>query len=214
MKSKTKEIVFLIIALLCLAMFVVLWILVKTGYDFKIDRLNAILYENQNAGVIAFFKEATFLGDWKVLCLIAIVKMLRSRDKKIGLAFVLSTIISILLCLSVKYIVCRPRPENMLIKEIGYSFPSAHSTISFAVWGMFVYSAIKSDLKPWQKAISIIFIVAVILLVGFSRIILNVHFVSDVLAGFLLGFVSIYIAVQLTKLVKPKLENTQETIQV
>ena len=38
-------------------MFVVLWILVKTGYDFKIDRLNAILYENQNAGVIAFFNK-------------------------------------------------------------------------------------------------------------------------------------------------------------
>lgn len=204
MKNKTKEIVFLSFAIACLLGFVAMWILLKVGYDFKMDGLNKWLYNHQNKGVVGFFKVFTYLGSWWVMSIFAIIITIFVKDKRVGLTCIISVAVASLLNVCVKYIVCRPRPELMLIKEIGYSFPSAHAMISFTFYGTLLYFActrIKN--KPAQICLSIL-LCLVIAGLGFSRIVLNVHYASDILAGFLFGFVALYISLSLGKLIKQK----------
>lgn len=84
-----------------------------------------------------------------------------------------------------KEIVQRPRPDGFrLISETGYSFPSGHSMVSMAffgllVWMIWTYEEDKRLRNAWCVLMSL-----VILMVGVSRIYLGVHYASDVLAGF------------------------------
>ncbi len=89
-----------------------------------------------------------------------------------------------------KFIVQRPRPEGFrLIAETGYSFPSGHSMISMAFFGLLVwliwkYGRNRSLARVWCVLLSI-----VIVMVGVSRIYLGVHYASDVLAGFCVSLI-------------------------
>ena len=56
MKYKTKQIIFMSSALVCLAFFVAMLIMVKVGYNFKIDGLNSYFYNPQSNFVTTFFK--------------------------------------------------------------------------------------------------------------------------------------------------------------
>ena len=80
----------------------------------------------------------------------------------------------------------RVRPvDYSFYTEHSYSFPSGHSMAAVAFYGMIFYLIIRNDLshrKFWFYA-GILFI----LLLGFSRIYLGVHFLTDVLAGYVLG---------------------------
>ncbi len=87
----------------------------------------------------------------------------------------------------IKFIIQRERPINSLIEISGYSFPSGHATMATIFFALLLY-AFKDDIK--NKVLRIFFIlgtVLVFLLVGLSRVYLNVHWFSDVLAGFALG---------------------------
>jgi len=86
-----------------------------------------------------------------------------------------------------KLIIHRARPENALIEVSGYSFPSGHAIMAIIFFSLLLY-AFKDDIK--NKILRYGFIIANILLfliIGFSRVYLNVHWFSDVIAGFSLG---------------------------
>ncbi|NDK56780.1 phosphatase PAP2 family protein [Pontibacter fetidus] len=89
-----------------------------------------------------------------------------------------------------KTFISRARPSDVAYYEVEhYSFPSGHATTVMALFGLLAYFIYRHNSnKPFRK--SIFWLAAVfIMLVGFSRIYLGVHFLSDVLAGFILGFV-------------------------
>ena len=93
----------------------------------------------------------------------------------------------VLLEILIKSLIHRERPINSLIEISGYSFPSGHATMAIIFFTLLIY-AFKDDMK--NKVLKILFIFSmtlVFLLVGLSRIYLNVHWFSDVIAGFALG---------------------------
>ncbi|WP_231514794.1 phosphatase PAP2 family protein [Oceanobacillus salinisoli] len=90
----------------------------------------------------------------------------------------------------IKNIVQRERPS--ILEEanaVGNSFPSGHAMISMVCYGLLAYFLIKKLKSPKLSiAVQIIFSL-LIFLIGISRYIINVHYLTDVGAGFFLGFI-------------------------
>jgi undecaprenyl-diphosphatase len=97
----------------------------------------------------------------------------------------------IILDLTLKEFYARPRPQAFFDYTLpsSFSFPSGHALGSFCFYGIVAWllaSKLKCPAGAWSIRISAIFL---IFLIGFSRVYLGVHYPTDVLAGYLTGFV-------------------------
>jgi undecaprenyl-diphosphatase len=97
-----------------------------------------------------------------------------------------------------KNIFNRARPLGALYPETDSSFPSGHATVAMALYGFLLYVIWKHD-KHHLKNPFIIFLAVLIILIGVSRLYLGVHYFSDVLAGYAVGFVWLLISIHMTK---------------
>ena len=92
--------------------------------------------------------------------------------------------------LVLKWVFGRKRPLSPLLKAArGLSFPSGHAIMSVSFFGVIIYCVLHSSFPEWVKIVATILLIVLILLIGFSRIYLRVHYTSDVLAGFLIGLI-------------------------
>lgn len=96
-----------------------------------------------------------------------------------------------LLTKALKLLFERERPNILEQYDgTGFSFPSGHSTGPMVFYGFIIYLLIRSrGLKPFVKWTIAAPLALLILLIGFSRIYLGVHYASDVIAGHLLGLI-------------------------
>ncbi|WP_299991057.1 phosphatase PAP2 family protein [uncultured Pontibacter sp.] len=105
--------------------------------------------------------------------------------------------------LSVQYgkkFISRDRPtEVAFYPEHNFSFPSGHATTSMALWGILAYFGYRHLHQRRLRNAVLSGAGALILLVGFSRIYLGVHFLSDVLAGFLLGAMWVLLGISIVE---------------
>jgi membrane-associated phospholipid phosphatase len=96
---------------------------------------------------------------------------------------------SVVLLLLLKALFARPRPyvEHPLLLETYYSFSSGHAMEAVVLYGMLAYLAVLA-LRTWRaRAVIIVGTSLLVLLIGFSRMYLGVHYPSDVVAGFAAG---------------------------
>lgn len=128
----------------------------------------------------------TSLGDLGFIwLLIAALLIINKKYRKVGIMAIVALILATVLGEGIlKHLVQRIRPSadipaiNLLIeKPLSYSFPSGHTTSSFAVAGV---------LSKYLKKYSLVFL-GLASLIAFSRLYLYVHYPSDVLAGIILG---------------------------
>jgi undecaprenyl-diphosphatase len=87
-----------------------------------------------------------------------------------------------------KFLIDRQRPTFIeAASALSPSFPSGHSTAAMAVYGFLAY-LVARDLPTARQRFEVVFWTSIlIILIGFSRIFLSVHFTSDVLSGFIVG---------------------------
>lgn len=136
-----------------------------------------------------------------ILILLSLVILLICKDKKMGLIIMINLLVSILLNIIFKGIIQRDRPlEDFLITESGYSFPSGHSMVSMAYYGLIIYFIYKKIKDKRVRNVLMILIGLLILAIGFSRIYLGVHFASDVIGGFLISIIYLVCAIKLLNL--------------
>lgn len=136
-----------------------------------------------------------------ILILLSLVILLICKDKKMGLIIIINLLVSILLNIIFKGIIQRDRPlEDFLITESGYSFPSGHSMVSMAYYGLIIYFIYKKIKDKRVRNVLMILIGFLILAIGFSRIYLGVHFASDVIGGFLISIIYLVCAIKLLNL--------------
>ncbi len=136
-----------------------------------------------------------------ILLLLSLIILIFSKDKKMGLIILINLFVSILLNLIFKGIIQRDRPlEDFLIEESGYSFPSGHSMVSMAYYGLLMYFVFKKVDDKEIKYIIMFLLGFLILLIGFSRIYLGVHYASDVIGGFLISIVYLIWVIKLLNL--------------
>lgn len=93
------------------------------------------------------------------------------------------------LTLILKPLIARPRPDadvvNVLVREPGYGFPSGHAVAVVLLGG--TIALLVQRLALHHQRLWVALVALIILLVGYSRIYLGVHWLSDVVAGYVVG---------------------------
>src|SRR3989344_2062393 len=152
----------------------------------KVDAwFNGIVYSSWLTNAALFI---TAFGDAIAIALLFALALAVLLFRKRWRYALLSTIVilgALALRIIIKAFVSRVRPENLI--ETGFSFPSGHAIMAVAFVSLLIYS-FKDDfkngvMKYMLMALSLAFFIAV----GISRIILHVHWFSDVVAGISLG---------------------------
>ena len=112
-----------------------------------------------------------------------------------------------LLNVVLKTIVQRPRPEGFrLVEETGFSFPSGHSMVAMAFFGLIIWLVWRYEASPRRRLALTACFSLVILMIGISRIYLGVHYASDVLGGFCASLIwlALYTRVGVPLIMGPK----------
>ena len=136
---------------------------------------------------VTFFGSSQFLlPAYFVLAGYFLYKKNRDVAFKIMLIAVSSTAVMYLL----KQLFKRHRP-SMPVSEavVGYGFPSGHSLSSFIFCSILSYLVWLSSIKKTWKYIAIVLLMLFSFTIGFSRIVLNVHYATDVIGGFCFGII-------------------------
>ncbi|WP_369916197.1 phosphatase PAP2 family protein [Plantactinospora sp. KBS50] len=141
--------------------------------------------------LVTVLKAATDLGGRPMLVWlvsIGMVGLLIRRQPRLAAYLVITGVGGLILDPSLKAAVGRLRPvvESPVAHAPGNSFPSGHSLGSFVAYGALLLVFLPAIRSRWRGA-AVALAAAVIVLVGLTRVALGVHFVSDVLAGWLLG---------------------------
>lgn len=105
---------------------------------------------------------------------------------------------SLALMFVLKHLFGRARPLIPLLEEArGLSFPSGHALMSVTFYGLMIYLIWHNIQNKSLKWGLISFLLILILLIGFSRIYLRVHYPTDVMAGFAMGFLWLVISISI-----------------
>lgn len=163
--------------------------------DIRVANLLAIF---RNTELTKIFFWITLLGKWQVILIFAIsaVLILWLCKKRLYIAPLLLSIIgSEIFTFIGKTVFHRARPNIAIYQESSFSFPSGHATIAIAFYGFLAYCLIR-NIKKWKYKVDIFFAgIIIILLIGFSRLYLGVHYISDVWGGYLAGAIWLIIAI-------------------
>lgn len=188
-----------IICLVSLIIFLILGYLVKTQNDIIIDSVvYNFISKFINNNLTHIVKFITFLGSAFTVILITLLTLLIFKNKKIGIFMTLDLIVITILQYFLKALFGRSRPIGInLIEESSFSFPSGHSLTAMAFYGFIIYLIYKSNLK--YKKLYIILLGILILLIGLSRVYLGVHFITDVLGGFIFSLFYLIIFINIVK---------------
>ncbi|WP_102706747.1 phosphatase PAP2 family protein [Terribacillus saccharophilus] len=110
----------------------------------------------------------------------------------------------------IKKLVERERPTILaLVDGEGFSFPSGHSMVSLITYGIIVYF-MWGYMKSSKRYIAAFTAAFIVVLVGFSRYVLRVHYLTDVLAGYAYGIIFLVIWILLYKWLQNKLEKREK----
>jgi undecaprenyl-diphosphatase len=141
----------------------------------------------------------SFLGSFSGLLLIIIASLFALKNKKLTFFMGINLLATHLFNRILKFVYDRPRPDFILIKETGSSLPSGHAMCSMAFYGLLIYLTSKYVKEKKKRNILNSFLVIIILLIGFSRIYLNVHYLTDIMFGYAFGLLSLLLFINIIK---------------
>jgi undecaprenyl-diphosphatase len=125
---------------------------------------------------------------WQVVLAAVVVWLLWRRLPRLALFVVITAAGSSLLNTVVKTAVHRLRPilTNPVAHEGGFSFPSGHAQAAIVGYSVLLLVFLPVMHGAWRRA-GVAIAVFMVLAIGFSRVALGVHYLSDVIGGFVLG---------------------------
>ncbi|MCR4281131.1 MAG: phosphatase PAP2 family protein [Candidatus Kaiserbacteria bacterium] len=177
-----------------------------TTYVQHLDTIFAqAVYLMRDPSMVQFFIWVTQLGSSSTvigLALIAVIIFIYRKKIPEAVGLLASVAGSAMAVFILKDLVARPRPMSPLPAyiETSYSFPSGHATLAIALY-VFLLWAIYDAMPSLRKKLTVASTVVLVLAIGFSRLYLGVHYLSDVIAGYLLGGIFVVVGIKIaTKL--------------
>lgn len=155
------------------------------------DALAAGLRAHADAATLRWFAVLTHLGDsWGLAALAVLVAaaLWWQRHRLLATGWLVAMAGNGTLTKVLKDVFERVRPEHAhgMAQASGYSFPSGHASASMVAYAMLAYLVTRLLPKSWHMP-AVALAGALIFTAGWSRVVLHVHYASDVLAGWLLG---------------------------
>jgi len=154
---------------------------------------------------IRFFSALTSLGQPPFLVFLGLaiaLLLLRSRRLVLFTTWSMALIGGGLMERILKIWIRRPRPDlpEPLLHPLTFSLPSGHAMNSMIAYGMLTFILLRIW-KPARALTTAIIMMAALLIagVGFSRVYLGVHYISDVVAGFAIGVFWVGLCIALTE---------------
>ena len=146
---------------------------------------------------ISFFASAEYL---MVVPPLFVLLLSFYRDLRwYGLKVLVIAFSSSILNQAMKRLFERPRPEIAMLHQSGLSFPSGHAMIGGAFYGLLIYIVWQTVAGKVWRYILVTLLTLLILLIGYSRIYLRVHYATDVLAGYAMGILWLMLSVYLMR---------------
>jgi undecaprenyl-diphosphatase len=161
-------------------------------------RIISYLYIFRTPGMVEFFSWIGVLGNiWVVVTLGVVITLIMWLVKESGyvLPIWLGIAGSYICNLTGGVFFRRPLPEMPAVAEHVYYFPSAYSSVSLMFYGYIIYFVLKVSQNIRTKLNAVFILIPVIILVGFSRIYLGVHYFSDIEAGWALGMLWLIVSI-------------------
>ena len=146
------------------------------------------------------FKIITNLASAKFVALLCLILLIFVKNKAIPITIIINMIIMWGLIGILKNIFKRERPNiNRLVDEKGYSYPSGHTMTATIFFGFIIFLIMISNLVLPLKWILTILLALLIILVGYTRVYLGVHYLSDIIGAILFLILVEYDIIMLQK---------------
>ncbi|ORB11417.1 phosphatase PAP2 family protein [Mycobacterium noviomagense] len=195
MPSLRSTVVTVAMAVLAAVVYAVMWVGYRHGWGWLGSADTSSLQALYDVGV----KHPLWVRFWDVVCtvfspgafellgVVAAVVALAKRLVREALFLVAVTEFNELITHVAKHLAHRPRPATPLVHASSSSFPSGHAVGAMAVvlaLLTMLFPILGRSMRVVAAAVGVLIVVAV----GFGRVALNVHHVSDVVAGWALGY--------------------------
>lgn len=174
-------------------------VLHQTGFDKSVSAFFQNHVSPRNNDIMLFF---TFLGTHKFLIpanlLLTGYFLFIKKHKWYSIKVPAIALSSLALMFALKHLFNRPRPGvPLLFHAEGLSFPSGHALFSITFYGLLIYIIYKSNWNKGLRRTATVLLLVLIPVIGFSRVYLQVHYATDVVAGFCVGFIWLTFAIWL-----------------
>ncbi|MFC6998444.1 phosphatase PAP2 family protein [Rufibacter roseus] len=198
----TVELVLLwAVFIICLVLFFWLAREVMPGRELGFDNMAFAWADARNSPALTeFIKAITFLASRNFITVLGLLLigyfLFVKKHKWYSIKVPVIAVGSISLNLILKYLFDRPRPlVPHLVDSYGLSFPSGHAMISASFYGLLIYLVWKHVEAPAWRFLLITLLSLLILMIGFSRVYLHVHYATDVVAGLAAGLGWVILAI-------------------
>ena len=201
-----------VIIVFCL---IVWWVvLIKQGNMPYIDQWTRSFVDRiANTSAYTFFRYVTELGSKSFVqpftIMMSLIIWFMYRDFRPAFIFGFGVLGTHILNKLLKEMVARERPSiSATLNAEGYSFPSGHSMVSIVCYGLLAYFVGMQLRSNIAQFIAYLSLAILILLIGVSRYIINVHYLTDIIAGYTFGGILLFYLMKLYKQLELKRKKT------
>lgn len=168
-------------------------VLTKATWLAQLNRVGQLVIQQRSPELTTLFMTVTQLGSIALTTglttLFAVILISQRQWRWASFIVINVAVFAGLITALIKNWVQNPRPQPQLLPETGYSFPSGHSMVAVLLYGTLILMGQHFVQKRWWRYLMITILALIICLIPISRVYLNVHYLSDVLAGLSLGWV-------------------------